>query len=349
MTKWVCEKCSKVWNNIATKKFTCVCGAIYEAEGPGNLLKLKNFTVASIGHFLKGNPTCQQDEIDYRLSICKVCDFFTGIACSHRNCGCNISDQQIYLNKLAWSDQRCPLNKWGIPLEREVTICITTFLRPDALKRLQESIKKYYPSLKVLVVDTKGNLSWGRNYLVKQVTTPYLLLLEDDFIITEKTNIRKMVQILQEDKELGMIGGQVGNTTAAYNMDEFRHVLQMHPTNKIRINGYGHRYAICDYTDNFGLFRREVFGDIEWDEELEIHEHLDFFYRFKQLKNWRIGVAEDIAIKHERPRPSPEYKQYRKRNFVEKSQKKLGLKFTPIKEPFQWTQDFNLAAPPSKA
>jgi len=77
---------------------------------PNLLLKAANFTVAAIGHALKGNPTCDQTEIDYRFSICSKCDLFTGIACADHRCGCNINDQRIYLNKLAWSDQSCPLD-----------------------------------------------------------------------------------------------------------------------------------------------------------------------------------------------------------------------------------------------
>jgi hypothetical protein len=32
-------------------------------------------------------------------------------------CGCNVNDKKIFLNKLAWADQKCPLEKWQ-PVER---------------------------------------------------------------------------------------------------------------------------------------------------------------------------------------------------------------------------------------
>ena len=28
-------------------------------------------------------------------------------------CGCNLSRKKIFMNKLAWADQECPLSKWG--------------------------------------------------------------------------------------------------------------------------------------------------------------------------------------------------------------------------------------------
>jgi hypothetical protein len=27
-------------------------------------------------------------------------------------CGCNLSKKKVFLNKLAWADQECPLGKW---------------------------------------------------------------------------------------------------------------------------------------------------------------------------------------------------------------------------------------------
>lgn len=27
-------------------------------------------------------------------------------------CGCNVNNKKIFLNKLAWADQECPLGKW---------------------------------------------------------------------------------------------------------------------------------------------------------------------------------------------------------------------------------------------
>jgi hypothetical protein len=69
------------------------------------------FGIAAISHALKGNPTCTQEEINHRLSICKQCKHFTGNHCL--KCGCNCGNNpKKYLNKLAWADQECPIKKW---------------------------------------------------------------------------------------------------------------------------------------------------------------------------------------------------------------------------------------------
>jgi hypothetical protein len=41
-----------------------------------------------------------------------ACDSYDATNKQCSECGCNISNKSIFLNKLAWADQKCPLNKW---------------------------------------------------------------------------------------------------------------------------------------------------------------------------------------------------------------------------------------------
>lgn len=74
------------------------------------IFKLKQFIKALSFHILRGLPKSTQSEIDYRYNICLSCTSFLNDECLE--CGCNINNKKIFLNKLAWSDQECPLNKW---------------------------------------------------------------------------------------------------------------------------------------------------------------------------------------------------------------------------------------------
>ena len=200
MTETTCPECGY---RQKAKSFPHKCelceSTFKENEKPGLGRRLLNFSTAWISHITKGSPTCTQEEIDERYAICKVCDLFNGRMCTHKRCGCTVQEQKAFLNKIAWKDQTCPIQKWGVPLRKLVTITITTYKRPKCLERLLESIKQYYPTLPVEIVDTKGNLSWGRNELGRRVKTPYFLMLEDDFIITSDTSIEKLLQVLQYD------------------------------------------------------------------------------------------------------------------------------------------------------
>lgn len=104
-------------------------------------------------------------------------------------------------------------NKW---LD-EITVLVKTFNRYKPSTELIISVNKSYPTLKVIVADDGilnqeryyrrlGNrikyyklkydqgLSHGRNYLVKKAKTKYVLILDDDFQFTNKTNLYALYQ-----------------------------------------------------------------------------------------------------------------------------------------------------------
>ena len=59
-----------------------------------------------------GMPQASPAEIDRRWAICQACELFDGSICAHKSCGCNVSNEQKFLNKLAWAEQKCPAGKW---------------------------------------------------------------------------------------------------------------------------------------------------------------------------------------------------------------------------------------------
>jgi glycosyltransferase involved in cell wall biosynthesis len=89
-----------------------------------------------------------------------------------------------------------------------VTIIIKTFERKYKLKQLVESIKLYYPNIRIIIVDdgqepesiegtdyiiTPFNIgvSLGRNIALSIVRTKYFITLDDDFVFTQYTNLKK--------------------------------------------------------------------------------------------------------------------------------------------------------------
>lgn len=53
---------------------------------------------------------CTEGEIDSRHKICITCKFFNNNSCD--KCGCALSKDRNYLNKLAVRTESCPINKW---------------------------------------------------------------------------------------------------------------------------------------------------------------------------------------------------------------------------------------------
>lgn len=76
------------------------------------LIRLKTFLKSFIWHIRLGLPKSTQYQIDQRYAICIVCDKFNRKDSICNICGCNINKKKQFLNKLAWADQKCPINKW---------------------------------------------------------------------------------------------------------------------------------------------------------------------------------------------------------------------------------------------
>lgn len=80
-------------------------------QPPSLMEKVLNFTKSATKHALAGSPKCTDEQIHYRYNICTQCEFFKNNTCT--KCGCNLVREKIYMNKLAWADQSCPVGKWG--------------------------------------------------------------------------------------------------------------------------------------------------------------------------------------------------------------------------------------------
>lgn len=228
---------------------------------------------------------------------------------------------------------------------REIAIIIPTIMRHDALQRLVESIKKtqdshlyriyiadqgnydtskeiYYQYLrneghKVFYVPFNCGLSYSRNQLVKATIEPYILILDDDFILTEKTQLDNFVRILIEDETIGVVGGDLErNASYHYNLkymkDEGRlyyihcNDRNLKQTTKTIVQKPV-SYLYCDIVLNFSLFRREVFDNFCWDEKLKLVEHTDFFLRLQQETKWKVAHTTSVTAIHDQDRTNESY------------------------------------------
>lgn len=77
---------------------------------PPIIIRGWNFAVAMARYATSGFATCNQEEIDGRLSICLACPNMVDNHCLVCGCGCN-SENSI-INKLALKSESCPQKKW---------------------------------------------------------------------------------------------------------------------------------------------------------------------------------------------------------------------------------------------
>lgn len=60
-----------------------------------------------------GFPKASKEQILYRYEICKSCEMYENEKSQCMVCGCNVNNKKVFMNKLAWADQECPLKKWN--------------------------------------------------------------------------------------------------------------------------------------------------------------------------------------------------------------------------------------------
>ena len=76
-----------------------------------------NYAAALAGHLADGMREATLGQIAERRAACESCEWRQGERCTHKRCGCSLSDGALG-NKLRWASQACPVGKWNrIPLE----------------------------------------------------------------------------------------------------------------------------------------------------------------------------------------------------------------------------------------
>ncbi len=185
---------------------------------------------------------------------------------------------------------------------------ITTFEREEGLDNLLKSIKKYYPDADIIIGKQGDNLpyncglSFARNRLVERANSEFVLILEDDFIFTDKTNIEVLQEILKRDNRIGIIGGRVKEQGFDFSFEhdlekignELWHTKkEKREKDKIRFEGADVNYSFYDCIPNFFLARREALLKNKWDDRLKLAEHTDFFLRFN---GWKVAFTDQVEI-----------------------------------------------------
>lgn len=207
-------------------------------------------------------------------------------------------------------------------MRSEVSIIIKTFERPMALERLLRSIlASPATASRILIADDSfhaaesrlleldsidyfrlpydSGLSYGRNFLVDRVTTPYCVVLDDDLVFTRETRLDILLGIVKE-KGFDLAAGEgnllVRGKPGFANIEVSDRNLRIEPGAPPR--SYYNGLPVYDMVNNFFLARTDTLRDIRWDERFKIYgEHTDFFMRYSA--KYRVTFTDQVVIGHE--------------------------------------------------
>ncbi|XP_061894007.1 beta-1,4 N-acetylgalactosaminyltransferase 1 isoform X1 [Entelurus aequoreus] len=239
-----------------------------------------------------------------------------------------------------------------------VTIATKTLLRYDKLQALIDSVREYYPSVTIVIADDSedpqpvrgpniehyimpSGKGWfaGRNLAVSQVTSKYVLWVDDDFIFTSKTKVEKLVDVL-EKTTLDLVGGAVREVTGY--SSTYRHTISVEGGKEegdclhLR-RGFHHviqGFPNCVVTDgviNFFLARTDKVRQVGFDPRLSRVAHLEFF--IDGLGSLHVGSCDDVVVDHASKiklpwvSPSQSDKAYAKFRYASASPNKFGTPY----------------------
>jgi glycosyltransferase involved in cell wall biosynthesis len=192
-------------------------------------------------------------------------------------------------------------------LDHCITILTKTVQKENNIIKLVRSVREYYPNVPILVTNEgqsdwpigsakniqivnlpdDSGLSFARNYMIKSVQTPYVLLLDDDFTVSSHTHLDLLLQILVASQfdlaglqsEEDMQSGLDFSGLIRIGEKDGKRGLYLERGNLGTVMGCLHKEIV----PNLFLAKRESLLKVQWDDRLKLGEHEDFFYRAKQV------------------------------------------------------------------
>ncbi|MEJ8571478.1 sulfotransferase family 2 domain-containing protein [Microbaculum marinum] len=226
----------------------------------------------------------------------------------------------------------------------EIGIVIPTIMRFDSLRRLVLSIRKHYGNDIEIQVGVQGtedrslrefgrryrlNLHFlpedfgvaaTRNFLVRQVSRPFVLLCDDDFAFHELTNIEGAWSLLQARPDISIVGGLLDDVTQNdrgraerqnwinyanfISYDRTQRRVTFLPCEYVECECYPWdkgSFHFCDTVQNFFLARKSLFDDesLHWDERIKFQgEREDFFLTLFEKGHKGIVFYSGMVAEH---------------------------------------------------
>ena len=238
---------------------------------------------------------------------------------------------------LRWKAEGAQLpTKQDVDLMREnVTFIYKSFERQKQARKLYRSIQSYYPGVKVIIADDSktplelqdehaevihlpfnSGLSFGLNRALQKVTTPYVVRMDDDELLTLRTCFEKHLRFLMNNSQVDLVGvlplsapwceslSKVKKLYYAQSMQEAPRRLKVPHMTRLSDN-----YIVLGKVPNIFIARTEQLKRVGYDDHIRMIDHNDFFYRAAGIVV--SALAEDSCVFHDHNRFNRAYQRYR--------------------------------------
>lgn len=247
---------------------------------------------------------------------------------------------------IAWAKYHILLIKWRTEgakkpdqedielMKQNVTFIYKSFERQKQAIKLYWNIQAYYPGVKVIIADDSrkplelrdmhaeviqlpfnSGLSYGLNRALECVTTPYVIRLDDDELLTPYSRFDVHLRFLMTAQQVDLIGvlplsplshGPLERIAQQY----YRQPMQI-PHRKLKIP---HMTRIGEYTvvgkaPNIFIVRTDKMKEIGYDDHIRMIDHNEFFYR--AAGNLVSALSPVSYVFHDHNRFNEAYQKYR--------------------------------------
>lgn len=182
-------------------------------------------------------------------------------------------------------------------VDQRLTLVIKTFERPATLQRLVASIRRMYPSVPVIVVDDSRTpselrgvetialpfdqgVSVGRQAGLDRVRTPYVMMLDDDFVFYRETQLGRALAKLERQPRIDLLGGQLIDLPyLRFREPPLGLIFAASVAPREPIGSTIDGLLVCDKVANFYIARTDSLRRVGWTPALRRLDHADFFAR----------------------------------------------------------------------
>lgn len=169
-------------------------------------------------------------------------------------------------------------------------------------------------------------LSAGRNHLLDKCQTRYFVVMEDDFVVTEETDLLKFEKVIRSSPDIAIVGGEA--VERSRKLPEYKQrlrsmghfiiegdclVLLKYGSKAPTVNINGVKCVQCRFLRNIFMGNIELFKkyQIRWNEDIKMtREHAYFFHTLPE--ELKVYCALDVWIDHYWNKPVY-YRKYRVR------------------------------------
>lgn len=197
-------------------------------------------------------------------------------------------------------------NAEDVALVRDnVTFVFKSFERKKSATRLYKNICKYYPNAKVVIADDSkiplmlcgdnvevihlpfnSGLGAGLNKALERVTTPYVIRLDDDEVLTPFSRFHDHLRFLQKHKDIDLAAVSYvttprcrGHKTVSKKYLSQGMEIAPKPLKIPHLTQIDPEHIVVGKPPNIFIARTESLKSIGYDDNIKVIDHNEFFFR----------------------------------------------------------------------